>query len=118
MVVVPSGEFGDFLLTDRTESFLLFPEGDQLPFPLEMVNHFHAEAFFKVLFPSRIVGVCFSLNFHMSFDGDMCWVEEIIFYETFFGEKASVEDPVLSIDGFKVIAWPTLAKVTLLTTCW
>ena len=102
MVVVPPCELGDLLLTDRTETFLLFPEGDQLPFPLEIVYHLDAEAFFKVLFPSGIVGVGFSLDFHMSLDRDICRVKEIIFDEAFFGCDGSVEDPILSIDGFKV----------------
>ncbi len=102
MVVMPSCECGDLLLTDRTETVLLFPEGNQLPFPLEIVYHLHAEAFFKVLFPSGIVGVCFSLDFHMPFDRDVCRVEETIFYDAFFGCDDSVEDPVLPIGGFEV----------------
>ena len=102
MVVVPPCELGDLLLTDWTESFLLFPEGDQLPFPLEIVYHLDAEAFFKVRFPSGIVGVCFSLDFHMSLDRNVSRVKEIILYETFFGRDDSVEDPILPIDGFKV----------------
>src|SRR5260370_2872055 len=102
MVVVPSCECGDLLLTDRAETFLLFPEGEQLPFPLEIVYHLHAEAFFKVLFPSGIVGVCFSLDFHMSLDRDVSRVKEIILYEAFFGCDDSVEDPILPIGGFQV----------------
>src|SRR6266487_2702203 len=102
MVVVPSCEVRDLLLADRTKSFLLFPEGDQLPFSLEIVNHFHAEAFFKVFFPSRVIWVCFSLDFHMSFDRNMGRVQEIIFYEAFFGYDDSIEDPIVSLDGFKV----------------
>jgi hypothetical protein len=99
MVVVPSCELGDLLLTDRTETVLLFPEGAQLPFPLEIVSHCYAEAFFKVLFPSRIIGVCFSLDFHMSLDSNMSRVQEIIFYEAFFGCDDSVEDPILPIEA-------------------
>ena len=99
---MPSCELGDLLLTDRTETFLLFPEGEQLPFPLEIVYHLDAEAFFKVLFPSGIVGVGFSLDFHMSLDRDICRVKEIIFDEAFFGCDDSVEDPVLPIDGLEV----------------
>ena len=102
MVVVPSCEFGDLLLADRTHSFLLFPQSDEPSFPLEIVDHLNAEAFFKVLFPSGIVGVGFSLDFHMSLDRDICRVKEIIFDEAFFGCDGSVEDPILSIDGFKV----------------
>src|SRR5271157_2830640 len=102
MVIVPSCELGDLLLTDRTETVLLFPEGEQLPFPLEIVYHLHAEAFFKVLLPGGIVGVCFSLAFHMSLDSNMCRVPETMFYEAFFGCDDSVEHPIPSIDGFEV----------------
>jgi hypothetical protein len=141
MVVVPSCELSDLLLTDRTETVLLFPQGAQLPFPLEIVSHFDAKAFFKVLFPSRIIGVCFCLAFPMSLASTMSWVQEILFDEAFFGCDDSVEDPILPMDGVKVsllhplfglvgvspfahrhrapkMAWPTLAKVTLLTTGW
>ena len=71
MMAVPSCEFGDLLLADRTHSFLLFPQSDELSFPLEIVDHFDAEAFFKVLFPSGIVWVRFSLDFCVSLDRDM-----------------------------------------------
>ncbi len=102
MVVVPSCEFGDLLLADRTETVLFFPEGAQLSFPFEIVHHLDAEAFFEVLFPSGIVGVRFSFNFHMSFDGDICRVEETIFYEAIFSCDSPVEYPILPVDGFKV----------------
>src|SRR6266480_2396941 len=102
MVVVPSCELSDLLLTDWTKPFLFFPEGEQLPFPLEMVHHLDAEAFFEVLFPSGVVGVRFSLNFHMSFDGDICRVQETIFYQTIFGCDSPVEHPILSVAGFEV----------------
>src|SRR5258708_26192858 len=102
MVVVPSCELGDLLLTDRTEPFLFFPEGDQLPFPLEVVYHLDAEAFFKVLFPGGIVGVCLSFDFHMSLDRDICRGEETIFYVAFFCSKESYAHPFLPVAGFEV----------------
>lgn len=76
MVVVPSCESRDLLLADRANPFLLFPEGKQLSFPLEIVYHFDVEAFFNVLFPGGILGVCLSFDFHMSLDRDICRVEE------------------------------------------
>ena len=102
MMIVPSCEFGDLLLADRANSFLFFPEGDQLPFPFKIVYHLHAKAFFKIHFPSGIVGICFSLDFHMSFDRDICRVKEIIFYDALFGCQESVEDPIFPGDGFEV----------------
>ena len=102
MMVVPSCECGDLLLADRTQSFLLFPQSDELSFPFEIVDHLDAEAFFKVLFPGGIVWVGFSLDFDVSLNRDMCELKEMIFYEAFFGCHDSVEDPMVSFDGFEV----------------
>ena len=110
MVGVPSCECGDLLLADRTASLLLFPEGDPLPVPLEMVHHFDAEALFKVLFPSRIRGVGFSLHFHLPFARDVSRVEEILFYDAFFGDDDSVEDPILPVAGLKVALFHPLVR--------
>ena len=74
VMVVPACEVGDLLLADRTDSFLFFPEGNQLVFPLEVLCHLDTEAVFKVRFPGRVVGVGRSFDFHMALDGDVCWV--------------------------------------------
>jgi len=42
MVIVPSREFGNLLATDGTETVLLFPEVNELPFPLQVVCHLDA----------------------------------------------------------------------------
>jgi hypothetical protein len=46
VMVVPSGESGDLLVANRTETVLLLPQVEQLPSPFEGVCHLHAEAFF------------------------------------------------------------------------
>ena len=51
VMVVPSRESGDLLVTERTETVLLFPQVQQLPSAFEGVGHLHAEAFFEVHFP-------------------------------------------------------------------
>src|SRR5229473_2844375 len=68
VVVVPSRYLGDLLLAHRTYSFLFFPEVTQLPSSREVLCHFDAEAFFKIHFPFRVEGVCFSLDKGMPLD--------------------------------------------------
>ena len=41
MMVVPSGESGDLLVANRTETVLMFPQVQQLPAAFEGVCHFH-----------------------------------------------------------------------------
>ena len=69
MVAMPSREFGNLAVTKRTEAVLLFPEVKQCPFSLQVMYHFDVESFFKVRFPFRIVGIGFTPNFDMPFDG-------------------------------------------------
>jgi hypothetical protein len=69
-MVVPSREFGDFLVADWAETRLFFPQAKQLPSPLEVIDHFHAEVFLKVEFPGRVIGVGFAFDFDPP--GDRC----------------------------------------------
>jgi hypothetical protein len=57
MMVVPSRESGDLLAANRTETVLVFPQVQQLPSAFESVRHLHAEAFFKVHFPLRVIRI-------------------------------------------------------------
>ncbi len=68
VVIVPTGELGDFLLTDRTDAVLFFPKMEQLAALPEIIDHFDAEAFFKIEFPGRIVGVGLSFDFGVTAD--------------------------------------------------
>lgn len=69
VVVVPPRQFGNLLVTERTESMLAFPEGKQLSFSPESAFHFHAKAFFEIHFPCGLKGVGFSPDFNVPFDG-------------------------------------------------
>jgi len=42
MVIVPSREFGNLLVTDWTKAVLFFPKGDELPFAIQVVYHLDA----------------------------------------------------------------------------
>ena len=69
VVAVPSREFGNLTMTKRTEAALLFPEIEQRPLSLQVLYHLYVEPFFKVRFPFRVIGVRFTPNFDMPFDG-------------------------------------------------
>ena len=47
MMVMPSRESGNFLVTQRAETVLVFPEVQQLPSSFEVVCHLHAQAFLE-----------------------------------------------------------------------
>jgi len=69
VVAVPSCEFGNLAGAERTEAALLLPEIQQCPFPFQVVYHLYVGPFFKVRFPFRVIGVRFTPNFDMPFDG-------------------------------------------------
>jgi hypothetical protein len=62
MMVMPSRQSGDLLVADRTETLLLFPQIQQLPSTFQGLYHFHAEAFFEVHFPWRVLKSPLSLE--------------------------------------------------------
>jgi len=68
MVIVPSGEPGDFLLTYGAKTFLLPPEANQLPSPPQVVGHFHPQALLKVDFPGWVIRVGRTANLDVSLD--------------------------------------------------
>ena len=68
VMVVPSCQLSDRLLTDRAAAALLSPEEVQRPASLEVVGHLHAQAFLEVDIPFQVVGVCFALYLHVSLD--------------------------------------------------
>ena len=103
VVAVPARQFGDFLVTEWTEAALLSPEGEQFPFPFEVVCHFHIETFFKVRLPFRVIGISFTLDFDMSFDGDAFCLEQANGLEyPILSKDFSLKDPVLPFNGREV----------------
>ena len=65
VMVVPSGESGDLLVANGTETVLVFPQIQQLPTAFEGVCHLHAEAFFEVHFPLGVIRVSCTFDFDM-----------------------------------------------------
>src|SRR5215472_7748669 len=67
-MTVPSRNFGDLLLADRTETSLFFPEVAQPSPSFERTNHLHIKSLLKVRFPGWVVGIGFCANLRMSFN--------------------------------------------------
>ena len=76
VMVVPSGESGDLLVANRTETVLLLPQVEQLPSAFEGVCHLHAEAFFEVHFPLGVIRVRCPLNLDMPLNGHVPCTKE------------------------------------------
>src|SRR6266487_1484789 len=76
VMVVPSGQLGDFLVAQRADTPLFFPEVQQLPSSVEFVCHFEAEALFKVDFPRLIIRISWPLDFCVPLDRHICGLDE------------------------------------------
>ena len=103
VVAVPSRQFGDFLIAEWAETALLFPEQEQLPFPFQVVCHFHIETFFKIRLPGGVIGIGITLDFDMPFDGYAGSFEQSNgVHGSVLSEYFSLKYPVLTSNGRKV----------------
>ncbi len=96
---MPTCDGGDLLVTDWTQTALLFPQAEKPLVPFEGTYHFHVETFFIVAFPLRVIRVGLSSDFDVSFDWHMCGVCEIV--RLLLG--GSVEHPMVSFAGGEVV---------------
>src|SRR5260221_1070383 len=102
-MAVPSGNHGDLLVADRTEAVLLLPEVAEPPSPLESGFHLHVEAFFKIRFPGRVVGVRFCTDLRLPLDADgRSGQQPDHFHLPFLALEDAREDPTV---------WPFIRKV-------
>ena len=69
VMVMPSRQFGDLLVADRTEPVLRFPQMEQPPSSSQVLCHLHAQAFLEVEFPSWVLRVGCALDFTVPPDG-------------------------------------------------
>ena len=69
-MAVPSCDPGDLLIADRTEAVLFYPQMAEPPFSLQPCCHMDVQAFFKIRFPGRVVGVGLCSNLRVSLDAD------------------------------------------------
>jgi hypothetical protein len=57
VMVVPSRQARDLLVTDRAEAALFLPQMQELPSPHEGMGHLDAEALLEVDLPRRVIGI-------------------------------------------------------------
>src|SRR5919197_2865916 len=69
MVVVPSRYLGNRMATDWADASLFLPEIHQSSSSLQGLFHLYAQAFFKIEFPCRIVGVAIPFDLGVFSDG-------------------------------------------------
>src|SRR5260370_10460106 len=96
---MPPCDPGDFLLTHRAESVLLFPEMEAPAFYFQGICNVSVQALFIVGFPFWIVGVSLAFDLCMSFDRHTGRICEVVFLPILL----SVEDPVLPFVGLEVL---------------
>src|SRR5260370_37384197 len=70
VMAMPSRNLGDLLVTDWTEAILFLPEGAEPPFPFQSGFHLHVEAFFKIRFAGRVVGIGLFTDLRMPLNAD------------------------------------------------
>ena len=100
---MPSSNLGDLLVADRAEAVLLLPEMAEPSSPFESGFHLHVEAFFKICFPSRVVGIGFLPDFRLPLNADRRSSEQSNhFHLSFFALEDACEDPTV---------WPFIGKV-------
>ena len=97
-MAMPSCYLGDFLLTHRAESVLLFPEVAEPSFSFQGLCHVSVQALFIVEFPFWVVGIGLTFDFRVSFDRHVSRIREVIFLPVLL----SVEDPVVPFVDLKV----------------
>jgi hypothetical protein len=71
-MVVPSGHFGDLLVTDWADAVLLFPKPNELSASAQGGHHLDAKAPFKVDLPRAVIGVGPPVDFDVAFNWDRC----------------------------------------------
>src|SRR5919108_2204598 len=118
MMVVPSCESGDLLVADRTETVLVFPQGQQLPSAFEGVCHLHAEAFFEVHLPLGIIRVCCPFDFDMPLHGHVTCTQEREFVGLPLGTRICPHaGPLASMARAKVLLRDPLARLLWVPSC-
>lgn len=111
MMGMPSRQVRNRLTTDRTAALLLLPQIQQLSTTLQVVRHSHAEALFKVDFPSWIIRVCRPFDLRMSFDQHLSSGEQLYpLSPSMFSCSFSTEHPVSIPDDLEVLVLDPSAR--------
>lgn len=97
-MAVPASDLGDFLLTHRAASVLLFPKMEKPAFPFERICHVNVETFFIVALPFGIIRVGLAFDFRVSLNRHAgCLCQKVLLTFHF-----SIEDPIVPFDGLEV----------------
>jgi len=106
VMAMPSRNPGDLLVTDWTEAILFLPEVAEPPFPFQSGFHLHVEAFFKIRFPGRVVGIglCTDLRMPLNADRRGCQQSDHFHLPFLTFEDAGEHPPI----------WPFIGKVFVL----
>ena len=116
---MPSRDPGDLLVTDGTETVLLYPQVAQPPFPFESRCHLHVQTLFKVRFPGRVVGIglCSNLRMPLNADRGSCQQSDH-FHLSFLAFEDAGEDPTIGSFVRKVFVLdPSARFVSMSATC-
>jgi hypothetical protein len=111
---MPSRQLRNRLTTDRAAPLLFPPQIQQLPSPLEVACHSHAEALLKVDFPRGVKRICCPFDLRVPFDRYTGRGEQLDpIGPTRFILPGPTEHPVPIADGAKVLVFDPSARFVL-----
>ena len=103
MMDVPTCLLRDELPAKGTETFLVFPQVQQLLFPLQVILHLAFGPFLEVHFPLGVVRIGLSLDFDVASDrGVGRWKQVHHFLSSLAVFDNPAKDPVALADGLEV----------------
>ena len=116
---MPSRNPGDLLVTDWTEAILFLPEVTEPPFPFQSSFHLHVEAFFKIRFPGRVVGIglCTDLRMPLNADRRGCQQSDHFHLPFLTFEDAGEHPPIWPFVGKVFVFHPSARFVLMSATC-
>jgi len=119
VMAMPSRDPGDLLVTDSTKAILLLPEVAEPPPPFEPGFHLHVEAFFKLRFPGRIVGISLCADLRVPLNADRRSRQQSDhFHLALFSFEDTCEDPtVWSFIGAVFVFHPSARFVLMSSAC-
>ena len=118
-MAVPSSYLGDLLVANWTQALLLLPEVQEPTLPFQPCSHVDVEAFFKIRFPVRVVGIGLCTNFRMPFNADRRSREQSDYLHlSFLPLEDASEDPTIWSFIRKIFVFHPSARFVLMSaTC-
>ena len=118
-MAMPPCDPGDLLVTDWAEAVLLLPEVAEPPSPFQPGFHTHVEAFFKIRFPGRVVGIglCSDLRMPLNADGRSGQQSNHFHLPFLILEDASEHPTIWSLIGKVFVFHPSARFVPMSSAC-